>query len=453
MTSVAERRSVAALVAPILRGAISTSKRMLVAYDDSRPVLAFINDPRAPMLSQVGPFTPDHILHTKAKPLILKLPRTETLQAIAHVVSEQVEGYRRNYIRYFERYKPPGVTMLEPYPRVVLVPGVGLFTTGKDRRAVRIAHDLYCHTMRVIRNASAIDTYTSISPKEMCEFEYWPLENFKLSLLPPEKQLSRRIALVTGAAGGIGRAIAAKLVKEGASVILTDVDVPKLQALSVELNKQAGEENTVAIPIDVTNATSVVEGFRKAVLAYGGLDILVSNAGIARSAPVDLLSYEDWQQSFAVNATGHFLVCREALRVFKDQKLGGNIVAVATKNILAPGKEFGAYSASKAAQAQLARVLAIEGADIGIRVNMVNPDAVFEGSELWSPEIRQARAEAYGIPVETIEDHCVARSLLKVRVLAEDVAEAVVFLASDRSAKTTGAMIPVDGGVKEAFPR
>ncbi|MDA2911586.1 bifunctional rhamnulose-1-phosphate aldolase/short-chain dehydrogenase, partial [Nitrospiraceae bacterium AH_259_D15_M11_P09] len=412
--SVTDRRSRAALLAPILRGSLSKNTRMLVAYDDSRPVLAFVNDHRARMVSQVGPFTPDHILHTKARPLILKLPQTQTPQRIAHVVSEEVEGYRQNYIRYFKRYKSPGVTMLDPYPRVILVPGVGLFTTGKDRRAARIARDRYCHTMRVILRASAIDTYTTISPKELCDFEYWPLENFKLSLLPPEQQLSRRIALVTGAAGAIGRAIAARLVREGTSVVLTDVDEPKLRALSNELNNESGEANTVAIPMDVSQAPSVVDGFRKAVLAYGGLDILVSNAGIARSAPVGLLTDEDWRECFAVNATGHFLVCREAIRIFKNQGLGGNVVVVASKNALAPGKHFGPYSASKAAQAQLSRVLAIEGAELGVRVNMVNPDAVFEGSGLWSPEIRQARAEAYGIPVETIQDYCVARSLLKV---------------------------------------
>lgn len=451
--STEERHARAAAVAPILRGAISRNKRMVMTYEDSESVLAFVNDPRARTLSQVGPFTPDHLLHTKPQPLFLDLTENGSPEHIAKVVQRAGERYRQEYIEYVGRYKQSGVTMLDPFPRVILVPKLGMFTTGKDRRAARITHDIYCHTMQVMLRATVIDSYTSLSPKEVCDFEYWPLENFKLTLLPPEKRFSRRIVLVTGAAGAIGRAIATRFVEEGASVIVTDVNEAKLQALSAELNERSGEQNTVAIPMDVRDETSVSQAFRKAVLAYGGLDILVSNAGIARSAPIERLAVNDWHESFAVNATGHFLVCREAVRIFKNQGLGGAVVVVATKNVLAPGREFGAYSASKAAQAQLARVLAIEGAAIGVRVNMVNPDAVFDGSGIWSMEVKKGRAKSYGIPVEQLEDYYVARNLLRVKISAQDVTEAVLFLASDRSAKTTGAMIPVDGGIKEAFPR
>jgi rhamnulose-1-phosphate aldolase/alcohol dehydrogenase len=447
------RHKLAASVIPVLRGMVSEFGRMVMAYDDSGAVLDFVNHPRAGSLSQIGPFTPDHMLHTKPKPLFLELPKARTAASMEHVIRTKVRQYRKEYVQYFNRYKTPGVTMLDSNPRIVLVPGLGMFATGKSRRAARSARDIYAHTIDVILNASSIDTYTTISAKDMCDFEYWPMENFKLTLLPREKQLSRRIVLVTGAAGALGRAIAAKLVDEGASVILTDVNQAKLRALSDELNTQTGESNTVPILMDVTSEASVARAFEQAVLVYGGLDILVSNAGIARSAPLDELSLEDWSDSLAVNATGHFLVCRAAMRIFKRQGLGGNIVVVATKNILAPGRHFGAYSASKAAQAQLARVLAIEGAEVGVRVNMVNPDGIIEGSGIWSSLVKRQRAKSYGVPITGLAAHLVERTLLKVKVSSQDVAETVLFLASDRSAKTTGAMIPVDGGVKEAFPR
>lgn len=452
--SASQRRLASAAVAPLLRGLLSRDKRVVLLYDDSPEALAFASGRHTKRLSQIGPFTPDHMLHTKPWPLYVDLaPSGDLLKAARSALPKAVEQYRSRYADYFNRYKTPGVTMLDPHPRVILIPGLGMFTSGKDRRTARIVRDLYRHTLKVIQDAAALDSYAVLSLRELCDFEYWPLENYKLTLLPPEKEFSRRIALVTGAAGGIGKAIAGRLVEEGASVVLTDVEGAKVKRAAESLSEKAGEAVAVGLPADVTSETSVRRLFEAAVLAFGGLDLLVSNAGIARTAPVDQLSLADWEQSLAVNATGHFLVCREAVRIFREQGLGGSIVVVATKNVLSPGKDFGAYSASKAAQAQLSKILAIEGGGFGIRVNMVNPDGVFQESGLWSPQVRQERARAHGVPVGQLEDFYARRNLLKTKVFPEDVAAAVLFLASGRSAKTTGAVLPVDGGVRDAFPR
>lgn len=453
VTSLPHHHDYAVRLSLSLRKAISTRERKVLIFDDSAEVLSFLNAPNAKEVAAVGPFTPDHMLHTKPRPLFVDVPQSVALDDIPALVEKAVDTYRENYVQTFEQYKTPGLRMLDPYPRVILIPGIGMFISGKNRRACRIAHELYLHTMTVGLTCASIAHYTGLSSKDQFEFEYWPLELYKLTLLPPEKEMSRRIVLVTGAAGAIGQAIAEKLVATGASVILTDVNAEPLQRLSDELNQKSGEHNTVAIPIDVSSESSVTEGFRRAILAYGGLDVVVSNAGIARAGAVEYLSLQDWQDSLSVNSTGHFLICREAMRTFRRQGMGGNIVVVSTKNVLAPGKDFGAYSASKAAQAQLARVLALEGGDYGVRVNMVNPDAVIEGSGLWSKEVREGRAAAYGISVDKLEHYYAMRNLLKTNITGHDVAEAVLFLASDRSSKTTGTMIAVDGGVREAFPR
>jgi NAD(P)-dependent dehydrogenase (short-subunit alcohol dehydrogenase family) len=272
-------------------------------------------------------------------------------------------------------------------------------------------------------------------------------------MAPPEKELARRVALVTGGASGIGRAVARRLAREGAHVVVTDLDREGARRVAEEVAAEAGPARPLGVGMDVTSETSVETAVAAAVEAYGGLDIVVSNAGIAHAAAIDRMALADWERSFAVNATGHFLVARAALRVMKAQGLGGSLVFVATKNVMSPGKDFAAYSASKAAEAQLAKVAALEGGPHGIRVNLVNPDAVFRDSGLWSPEVRRERARAQGIAVEEIEEFYRKRNLLGVSVLPEDVAEAVLFLASDRAAKTTGCTVTVDGGVRDAFPR
>ncbi len=448
-----KRRAVAAAIAPILRGEVSQNKLMVLQYEDGPDLLKFLGSKKAQQVSQVGPFTPDHLMHTRPWPLFVETKNPGDPQKLADDLRKSLAAYRKRGLDYFNRYKEDGVTMLDPNPRVILIPGLGMFTTGKDPRAATIAHDLYMHTFPVIEAATAIDAYKTIPMQEICNFEYWPMENFKLSLLPPEKAFSRKVVLITGAAGAIGAGIAESFVKAGASVILTDVMLEKTEVLADRLNQEAGGIQAVAIEMDVTDEKEVQRGFEDAVLAFGGLDIFVSNAGIARTASVDNLSLKDWEASLSVNATGHLLTSQAALKVMKAQKLGGSIVVVTTKNVLAPGKDFGAYSASKAAQTQLARIMAIENAPEGIRVNMVTPDGIFEGSGLWSKEIREERAKAHKISVKDVEAFYAKRNLMQRPIYASDVAEGVLFLASESAAKTTGAILPIDGGLREAFPR
>jgi NAD(P)-dependent dehydrogenase (short-subunit alcohol dehydrogenase family) len=364
-----------------------------------------------------------------------------------------VEAFVRDYTAYVDAHRGAGVELLDPRPRVVLVPGLGMFTAGRDARTAGIVDDIYHHTIDVIGNASAFGRYVSLSAKDAFDVEYWPLELYKLTLAPPEKELARRIALVTGGGSGIGRAVAQRLAAEGAHVAIADIDADSARRVADEVTKAVAGGRALGLAMDVTSEASVRAAFEQTVLAWGGLDILVSNAGIAHSSPVDRMALADWERSFAVNSTGHFLVAREAMRILIRQGIGGALVFVATKNVMSPGKDFAAYSAAKAAEAQLAKVLALEGAPHGIRSNIVNPDAIFQDSKLWSEEIRRERAAAQGIAVDQLEDFYRKRNLLGARILPEDVAQAVLFLGSDRSAKTTGCTLTVDGGVKDAFPR
>jgi rhamnulose-1-phosphate aldolase/alcohol dehydrogenase len=449
----AARREAALRAAPRLRGVLSRRRRMIVTFDDSPPVLEFVSSVDGPRLSQIGPATPDHTIYTKRVPCVVALEGVPTGEALAASMLRSVDRFVAEYTRYFDENRFEGAELGDPLPRVVLVPGLGMFTAGRDRRTTGIVNDIYRHTIDVIAGAAAFGEYVSLSPKDAFDVEYWPLELYKLTLAPPEKELARRVALVTGGASGIGRAVARRLASEGAHVVVADVDETGARKTADEIVAAVGAGRALGLRMDVSREDSVSAALAETVLAYGGLDILVSNAGIAHSCPVERLALADWERSFAVNATGHFLVAREAMRTLVAQGLGGALVFVATKNVMSPGKDFAAYSASKAAEAQLAKVLALEGAPHGIRSNIVNPDAVFQDSKLWSEEIRRERAAAQGIPVTELEDFYRQRNLLGVRILPEDVAEAVLFLASDRSAKTTGCTLTVDGGVKDAFPR
>ena len=447
------RRAVALDLLPRLRGSLSRERRVVVAFDDTPAVTEFVSSTDAPTASQVGPATPDHTIYTKRLPCFVPLDAAGDPAATWAATERAVEAFVRDYTAYVDARRGPGVELLDPRPRVVLVPGLGMFTAGRDARTAGIVDDIYHHTIDVIGNASTFGRYVSLSARDAFDVEYWPLELYKLTLAPPEKELARRIALVTGGGSGIGRAVAQRLAAEGAHVAIGDVDADSAKRVADEVTKAVGGGRALGLAMDVTSEASVRAAFEATVLAWGGLDILVSNAGIAHSSPVDRMALADWERSFAVNSTGHFLVAREAMRVLIRQGIGGALVFVATKNVMSPGKDFAAYSAAKAAEAQLAKVLALEGAPHGIRSNIVNPDAVFQDSKLWSEEIRRERAAAQGIAVEQLEDFYRKRNLLGARILPEDVAQAVLFLGSDRSSKTTGCTLTVDGGVKDAFPR
>ncbi len=455
---------------PEFRKILGRNKPVILHFNDSPDVLEFVCSKLRPSVSQQGPATPDHMLRTKRIPCFLKL-KGDPLR-VKQTFKRQLEAYAGAHERYYKRYARPnqllkrrvaarsagpeptarGMFMLDPYPTVILIPGIGMITSGKDLDAALIIAEIYQHSISVMRSASFIDKYVSLSPAKAFEIEYWPLELYKLSLAPSEKELARKIALVTGACGGIGRAITRRLASAGAQAVVTDTHDVNVRALVSEINREFKSKKAIGIQMDVTSESSVRAAFQEIVRQLGGLDIVVSNAGVATVAAVDKLSLSEWERNLAVNATGHFIVARQALDLMKRQGIGGNFVFMVTKNVLAPGAEFGAYSASKAACAQLARILAIEGAPFGIRTNMVNPDGVFRGSGLWS-EIKKGRAKTFGIPEKSLEEHYRKRNLLQVRVEPDDVAEAVLFLASSRSAKTTGSILPVDGGLREAFPR
>jgi rhamnulose-1-phosphate aldolase/alcohol dehydrogenase len=448
-----DRRRVAAAVAPVLRGLLGRDRRVIVTFDDSPPVLEFAASRDAAALSSVGPATPDHTLYTKRLPCFVPAERAGDATSVGTAIQEAVGRFATDYTAYFNAHKRGGATLTDPYPRVVIVSGLGMFTVGKDRRTSGIVDDIYHHTISVLGAASSFGQYVSLSAQEAFDVEYWPLELYKLTLQPPEKELARRVALVTGGASGIGRATSVRLAAEGAHVVVADLDAAGAAKVADEVAGGVGSGRAIGVGMDVTSEASVRAAIEEAIVAYGGLDIVVSNAGVAHSAAIDRLDLADWERSFAVNSTGHFLVAREALRLLKMQGLGGAFVFVATKNVMSPGKDFSAYSAAKAAEAQLAKVLALEGGPHGIRSNIVNPDAVFRDSKLWSEDVRRERARAQGIAVDDLEDFYRKRNILARPILPEDVAEAVLFLASDRSAKTTGCTITVDGGIKDAFPR
>ncbi|HLW03412.1 MAG TPA: bifunctional aldolase/short-chain dehydrogenase [Ktedonobacterales bacterium] len=461
------RREIAAGALPVLRGLVSADKRMLLRFEDAPDVLEFASSQDAPRLVQVGAACPDHLVHTRPWPLLVDWTPDQGTVALAEALRSGVTSYRARYERYLEEnakqdldpdaqapvYRSESLAV-ETAPRVILIPGVGMVTTGKDAGMADVSAQLYHRAVTVMRGAEACGGFTSLTDAESYAVEYWPLEQYKLTLAPPERELARHVALVTGAAGGIGSAVCTRLARDGAHIVATDIDLAGAEQLAQDLCRRYGAGRAVAVRMDVTNEESVQAAFAAAALAFGGIDAVVNNAGLASSAPITETTLADWNKNLSVLATGYFLTAREAFRLFAQQGQGGNLVFIASKNALVAGKNASAYSTAKAAELHLARGLAEEGGAQGIRVNVVNPDAVLAGSRIWSSSWRAERAATYGIAPEQLEEHYRKRTTLGVNILPEDIAEAVAFFASPtRSSKSTGNILNVDGGVPAAFPR
>ncbi|MCS7223348.1 MAG: bifunctional rhamnulose-1-phosphate aldolase/short-chain dehydrogenase [Armatimonadetes bacterium] len=450
----AKRSSLMVQMLPVLRGAVSKRKRVILHYDDSDRVLEFTALRESQQVSMVGSACPDHLVHTKHYPLWIPIswdgqPTEETLRTIRQLCDD----YAVRYEDYYKRTVKNGAPMHDPYQRITLFPGLGLVATGRDKFTALQSALIFHRAIEVMKGTWALDQYTSLSDDEASAIEYWPLELYKLRLAPPEKELSRRIAVVTGGAGGIGRAIAMRLAEEGAHVVVTDLDEKGAEEVAGQIVEKCGPQRAIAIGADMTDEESVRKVFQETVLTYGGLDILVCSVGLALAKTIDQTTVADWHKLMNVLALGYFLPAREAFRILKAQGIGGSIVFITSKNALVASKGAAVYNAAKAAEAHLARSLAEEGGSHGIRVNCVAPDAVLEGSRIWSSEWRQQRAREYGIDPSQLEEFYRNRTVLKVNVYPSDVAEAVLWLVSDRSSKTTGCTITVDGGVTAAYVR
>lgn len=453
--SAAERRAFASRLLPVLRGKLSREQRKVAHFNDAPEVLDFVGSARAAELAALGTSCPDHFLRTKIKPLFLEQPASgASVEATVADLDPLLAAYREDYAAYYERCKrPTSPAMRDPYPVVVLWPGVGMLTLAKDKPIARQASEFYVNAVNVMRGAELLGGYVGLPEQQAFDIEYWLLEEAKLQRMPPEKSLSRRVALVTGGAGGIGRATAERLLRERACVVLCDIDAERLAATGKELQARFGADFVRWTACDVTDEAQVVETCAVAAREYGGLDIVVCCAGLASAEPFESTSRALWQKNLDVLATGYFLIARESYRIMRAQGQGGSIVFIASKNAMAASPNASAYCTAKAAAVHLARCIALEGAAHGIRVNTVNPDAVLRGSTIWQGNWRKERAQTYGIAEDQLEEHYRKRSLLGREVLPEDIAEAVYFFAADVSAKSTGNILNVDAGNAGAFPR
>jgi rhamnulose-1-phosphate aldolase/alcohol dehydrogenase len=448
------RRSIASQIMPAVRGAVSDTKKAILSFDDQDDVLVFVGGQNSPELSQVGAACPDHLVHTKVVPLFINwTPDPDDVEGLKALLRDGVAAYKEQYKACFERNKNEGDVMFEAAPRVILIPGVGMINTGKSWALSQVSGALYHRAIAVMRSATALGSFVSLSENEAYNVEYWPLELYKLSLAPPETEFSRKVAFITGGAGGIGSETARRLVSEGAHVVLADLNLDGAQKVADEINEKYGQNRALAVKMDVTSEEAVQAAYAETALTYGGVDIIVNNAGLATSSPFDETSLKEWNLNMNVLGTGYFLVAREAFKLMKQQALGGNMVFIGSKNSVYAGKNASAYSSVKALEAHLARCIAAEGGEFGIRVNTVLPDAILQGSAIWNGSWRNERAAAYGIEPDQLEEYYRKRTTLLVNIYPRDIAEGIAFFASSKSDKTTGCMLTIDGGVPAAFTR
>ncbi len=451
----AARRAVAARLMPAIRGFVSGNQHMVGHFEDNAAVLEFVNARHMRDLAALGTSCPDHFLRTKIRPLVIDFdPARNNIDAVLDGLADQIAAYRDDYAAYYDRCKHADSPALrDPNAVVYLVPGVGMITFAKDKATARISGEFYVNAINVMRGASSVSEYVGLPEQEAFDIEYWLLEEAKLQRMPKPRSMAGRVALVTGGAGGIGMATAQRYLSEGACVMLADINPDTLAQAQQALSQSFGADVVRSVEMNVTDETAVQTAYAELAVEYGGIDILVSNAGIASSAPIEETSLALWQKNMDILSTGYFLVSREAFKVMRAQDMGGSVVFVASKNGLAASPNAAAYCTAKASEIHLARCLALEGAEAGIRVNVVNPDAVLRGSKIWEGEWLEQRASTYGTDKGGLEEMYRQRSMLKRSVLPEDIAEAAYFLASDRSAKSTGNIINVDAGNKEAFTR
>jgi rhamnulose-1-phosphate aldolase/alcohol dehydrogenase len=450
-----ERHEVAKRLMPEIRGRISKDERKIGHFTDAPEVLEFVNAQALDELAPLGTSCPDHFLRTKIRPLVLPFdPKANNVDAVIAGLDGTLADYRKDYAAYYERSKHPNSPKMRDANAVIyLVPGVGMLSFAKDKATARIASEFYVNAINVMRGASGVSSYVGLPEQEAFNIEYWLLEEAKLQRMPKPKSLAGRIAFVTGGAGGIGQAIAHRLCSDGACVVLADIDETALKATVEGFAGRFGKDQVHGVLLDVTQENAVIAAMSEAVLRFGGVDIVVNNAGISSAAPVEDTTLDLWNKNMSILGTGYFLVAREGYRLMKKQGIGGSMVFIGSKNAIAASAGASAYCTAKAAEVHLARCMALEGAPLGIRVNVVNPDAVLRGSKIWQGEWRQQRAQSNKIKEEELEEFYRKRSLLQRSVYPEDIAEAAYFFASDLSAKSTGNFLNVDAGNATSFTR